>query len=428
MSLKRSKFLLVLFLAAFTVRLAAVAALRNVHHGPTGSMGADGIEYDALASRVAQGQGYGYTPGHPTSFRAPGFPFLLAGVFAAEGGRPRYVPVYLLFCAIGAAACVLTCLATEELGGQKLGRIAGALSVVYLPHIYYATEFDTENLFVFCLALALWPFLRHLRTGSAWSLGIAGLALGYAVLVRPFALLLVPVFLAVLAWHIWSARRKAPMRLAMPLLLAAAVAAPVLPWTLRNYRAHHHFVAVATNGGSTFYGANNDRVLHEHYYLGGWLSTVHLPGRNLIDAAPDEYTHDQIEWRLGKQWVRGHLASMPLLCVYKFVRLWLPDVASANKKYVAMQLVGYTPFLLLYLLAAVQFARNRAYWNQRWALIHGVLLATVLMALIFWGSPRFRDANMPVLMAYAAAGVSALAGWKNKGRSGSQLPATTVAA
>lgn len=423
MALKRSTFLLILFLAAFMVRLAAVVALRNVHHGPTGSMGADGIEYDSLATRAAHGHGYGYTNGHSTSFRAPGFPLLLAGVYAIAGNK--YLLVYVLFCAIGAASCVLTYLLTEELAGERMGRIAGILSAIYLPHIYFATEFDTENLFVFCLALALWPFVRHLRTGSLWALGIAGLALGYSILVRPFALLLVPVFLAVLAWHLWRSRQAAAMRLAMPLLLMVAVAVPVLPWTLRNYRVHHHFVAVATNGGSTFYGANNDRVLHERYYLGGWISTRHIPGRNLIEAAPDEYTHDQVEWKLGKQWVRDHLASMPLLCLYKFVRLWLPDIASANKKYVALQLVGYTPFLLLYLLAVARFLRDRAYWNERWALMHGVILATLVMALIFWGSPRFRDANMPVLMAYAAVGLTAALAWQ-KGRTGSQLPMATA--
>ena len=39
--------------------------------------------------------------------------------------------------------------------------------------------------------------------------------------------------------------------------------------------------------------------------------------------------------------------QLPLLGVYKFVRLWLPDLYSANKKYVALQVAGYTPFLIL---------------------------------------------------------------------------------
>src|SRR5206468_2031675 len=105
-----------------------------------------------------------------------------------------------------------------------------------------------------------------------------------------------------------------------------------------------------TNGGSTFYGGNNDRVAGETYSLGGWLSTTELPGRNQIEAAPDEVTHDRIEWRLGREWLSSHRSLLPKLLACKFLRLWLPDVDSKNKKYVFMQMVTYGPFLMLFAL------------------------------------------------------------------------------
>jgi heme A synthase len=43
--------------------------------------------------------------------------------------------------------------------------------------------------------------------------------------------------------------------------------------------------------------------------------------------------------------------------------------------------------------------------------VHGTLLATLVTALVFWGSDRFRDANMPVLMLYAVVGVRGIIGW-----------------
>jgi heme A synthase len=54
---------------------------------------------------------------------------------------------------------------------------------------------------------------------------------------------------------------------------------------------------------------------------------------------------------------------------------------------------------------------------------HGIIAATIITALIFWGSPRFRDANLPLLMAYAAVGLqtilpgkltAACAGWASR--------------
>lgn len=420
MSIKRTHFLLALAVLAFVVRFAAVLALRDIHAGPTRSLGADGIEYDHLATQLSIGHGYVWSPGHPTSFRAPGFPIMLAGVFALSGHS--YPVVYLVFCLIGAAGCVMAYLVTRELADEKTARLAGLLAVVYIPHIYFSVGFDTENLFALCLALSVWLLLRFLKSGSMGLVLLSGLALGWASLTRPFALLLIPMFLAVLGWHLLGSGRIRALLPTAAFFLAACVAV-VAPWTVRNHRVHHQFVAVATNGGSTFYGGNNDRVLHERKHLGGWLSTGELPHRDWVDAAPNEVAHDRVEWNLGKQWVRTHLASMPLLEVYKFVRLWLPEVDSLNRKYVALQLVGYTPYLALYLVALAGVLGRREYRTTGWLLMHTAILGTILTALIFWGSPRFRDANAVLLMAYAAVGLRQLAAWYGR----RQMPAAVSA-
>jgi hypothetical protein len=45
--------------------------------------------------------------------------------------------------------------------------------------------------------------------------------------------------------------------------------------------------------------------------------------------------------------------------------------------------------------------------------VHGAVLATLITGLIFWGSPRFRDANLPFLMLYAAVGLTLLCSHQN---------------
>src|SRR5665213_2566934 len=267
MAMKLPTFLLLIFIAAFSVRAVAVVALRNVHTGPDSSFGADGKDFDAFATSMAEGRGYGWSPNQPTSFRAPGFPLLLAAIYATAG---RHYPlVYVVFCAIGAAACVLTYAVASELLAERTARWAAILSVFYVPDIYFATEFASESLFVLLLALATWLFLRSLRTASIAALAIAAISLGFGVLTRPFALLLVPLFAGVLCWQLWRLHSSSWIRVALFLGLCLLA---IAPWTWRNYRVHHHLVLVATNGGSTFYGANNDRVLHDRWYRGGWIS------------------------------------------------------------------------------------------------------------------------------------------------------------
>jgi 4-amino-4-deoxy-L-arabinose transferase-like glycosyltransferase len=363
---------------------------------------------------MAQGQGYGYEPGQPTSFRAPGFPFFLAGIYRIAG--LNYLVAYLSFCLLGAISCLATYLLARELLPESGARLAAILAAIYPPHIFFATGFCSENVFVPCLGLGLFLFVRYLKSGGLGILVGAGLALGWATLTRPFALLLLPGLLCILAWY----RFRVGLRLGSALLFGVAFMAPIIPWTARNYSVHGRLVLVATNGGSTFYGGNNDRVVTEPRHFGDWVSTVTLPHRDIIDATSDEVAHDQIQWRLGFQWIRENPRQVPLLCVLKMARLWfwLPDVDLANGNKLA-RAACYLPFVPLFFIGIARCLRDRSYWTAPWMVVHGTLLATMLTGLIFWGSPRFRDADLPVLMIYAALAAGPLfARWFTKSKQG----------
>src|SRR5262249_40572938 len=154
---------------------------------------------------------------------------------------------------------------------------------------YSATLFESENLFVPLLALACWLLLRAGRRYSHWPLLVlAGLSLGFATLTRSFGLLLLPIGAMYVFRGYTGARRQ---RLFLATAFSIAFVAPIAPWTIRNARVMGAPVLVATNGGSTFYGGNNDRVVHEPNLWGGWISTVDLPHRDQVDAAPNEIEH-----------------------------------------------------------------------------------------------------------------------------------------
>ena len=403
MSVSKSRLMTVIFVAALILRLLAVVALRDIHAGPTRAFGADGIEFNELGQQVALGHGYELLPGHPTSFRAPGFPLFLAVIDYVAG--LHYPLLYLIFCVLGAAACVLTYLAALELVKPPLALLAGVLAATYINGIYFATVFASESVYLVCFALSLWLFLRYLKNGSSWELFVCALSLGWGILTRPFALLLLPLFGSILLWNMWKRKKFRFGQIAMFAVIPLAV---VAPWTIRNYKVFHHFVLIANNGGSGIYQGNNDVVLSKPYYLGAWISTTDLPYRYLIDAEPDEVSHDREEAHLGVQWIKAHLQWMPLLCTYKLIRLWLPDIATGNKKSLLLQWVFATPFLILMLIGLCWSLSRRRYWTQEWVLVHGIIAATVFVTLVFFGSPRYRDANIPVLMIYAAFGIQLL--------------------
>lgn len=387
------------FAAALAVRIALVLLLRDPFVGPTAGPTADDVEFDAIARNVADGVGF-VNHGRPTSFRAPGWPWLLAGVYATIGTWPPFV--YLLNCLLGASSCVLAYALGRELLDEKGARRAAWLSVFFLPHAWFATLYYSENLFVPLLALSAWLMVRRARTDAVWLAAAAGLTLGAAALARPFAVLLLPLWgvLPLLAPRAGHARA-----LLASLAFAVAAVAVIAPWTLRNQAVHGQPVLIATNGGSTFYGGNNDRVVGEWRLWGSWVSTVELPGRYEIEAAPDEVSHDRTEWRLGTEWVRHNPVKALALLPMKVLRLifWLPDF-DAGRWFVAVRAACWVPYLVLLL-----FSLTRLPWGRGWLVIHAALLATVVAAMIFWGSPRFRDANAPLLMLLAAVGWSAAA-------------------
>lgn len=397
------RFALVLFVVAFLLRIGAVFALRDITAGPGREFGADGIEFDLFATRMSRGLGYTWSDGTATAFRAPGYPFFLAALYLLPGAD--HPAAYLGMALLGAGTTVITYLLGRELLSETPARLAAVFTAVYVPHIYFTTVFASENLFIPCLGGGVLLFLRYLKEARARLLFGAALLLGVATLTRPFAILLLPVLSVVLL--VRRHDQALTGRLLATAVLTAGFALMVLPWTARNYGVFGRPVLVATNGGSTFYGANNDRVLTERHNLGGWVPTTILPGRNLIDAMPDEVSHDRKEWELGLAWVRGHVAVMPRLLVYKTVRLLLPDIKSGNRAYLALQLVGASPLLLLFLLGIGSFLK-RGEWHEGWRVVHGVMAATLLMALIFWGDSRFRDANTPLLMLYASVGAYGL--------------------
>ena len=188
----RRRYCICLFFVAFLLRFAVVLGVRDIHtfHGPSPA-GADAVELNSIALNVAAGNGYAVIPGHPTSYRAPGFPLSLAVLYRMS--YANYALVYLALCLTGALTCLLTYELARQLVSEGVARAAGLLAAVYLPHIYFPRCSLSEIVFALCVALALWLFLLQLRNYSPLLLAGAGVAIGYAALTRPIAVLFIPL-------------------------------------------------------------------------------------------------------------------------------------------------------------------------------------------------------------------------------------------
>lgn len=251
--------LLVVLLLGAGVRVAYLAEIRRA---PDFAFpGRDALYHDYWARALVSGD-WTPPPGKPdpeirTSpyLRPPGYPFFLAGVYLLTGSS--YLGARIVQMLLGLASALLAFLLGRRLFGEAAGLLAAAFLSFYWIFPYYEGELHAPVVAVFLvLALAnllhLWALSRRARVALA-----AGLCLGAFVLVRPNALLVVPV---ALAWVAWVARRHGARALPAAAALLAGTVALVAPVTLRNALVTGDPVLVSSNAGINLYLAHNPQA------------------------------------------------------------------------------------------------------------------------------------------------------------------------
>jgi 4-amino-4-deoxy-L-arabinose transferase-like glycosyltransferase len=444
---RRGRWLAALFVLAFVLRLLGNVAFEPLDSGPSHGGFYDGVEFDSAAMNLVERGSYVIEPGGLRSFRAPGFPFLIAAVYWIFGPAD-HVAAHVVFCLVGALLVLATWKLAREVAGGTAALVAAALVAVDPNLAYWCLHFSSEPLYTLLLTASLWLVLRGLRRGKRSDAALAGLLLGCAVLTRPLAVYFAPALALAL---LWAARDRPRFALASALLFCAGAALPVVPWTLRNAVVHGRFVLVATNGGSTFWGATNQRVLDEPSLRGGWITTNAMPVQKAaVVALPDEVERDQAEWECGRRFLADNPAALPRLLAYKFLAFWTP--LSRTPRALFNWAVGLSyglllPFMMAGLLilsrsarratalpadarrdapldarrAAPLDARRDAPLDARTARTGvGLIVLTVLLtlagSLLFYGSARFRSVIEPLLLILAAAALVPAWRWLTRRR------------
>lgn len=383
------RLLVVLFLVALIARgVYALLAGRLDPFLRADALHGDAASYDRIARNLLAGHGFGEQPTAPTAFWPPLYPLFLVGLYRVCGYNLLAARVAQAF--LGAVAVVSTTMAVDCAADRRVAVLTGLGMALYPPLIYFGAWLIAEALYLFLLTLALLLAVRTQGQPSYRGFAVLGLLLGLASLAKPATLLLVPL---VVVW-VWIAPppRQAWARLAQCLLLVALTLATILPWTVRNYLNFGEFVLVSTNGGYTFYGANNPQAFGGHRE--GFPPS--LPGLTHAQAEREYY-------RRGVEWILQQPDDSGRLALRKLARLLSPlSVASSEDDYPlpAARLVKaiYAGFLALALAGALSQWRR---W--RWvAIFYTLMVYVVLGAVLFYGDVRYTLPMVPALVAFAS--------------------------
>ncbi|MFZ3266474.1 MAG: glycosyltransferase family 39 protein [Terriglobales bacterium] len=192
----------------------------------------------------------------PSDTRLPGYPAFLAAIFAIFGsGNLRAVLITQILLDLG--TCLIIADLARRVLGRKAGRVAFLLAALCPFLANYAAAVLTETLEIFFTTLALDCAAAALNCMSdrgkarlmCWRRWAAsGAATGACILLRPDG----GILLASLAFYlaILMARDRVAKKQVTSTLLAATTIlvfalAPLVPWTIRNFRTLHHFQPLA---------------------------------------------------------------------------------------------------------------------------------------------------------------------------------------
>jgi hypothetical protein len=264
---------------------------------------------------------------------------------------------------------------------------------------------------------------------------LLGLAIGLAALSRQVVLLFVPVLFVWLFWELGKppaahdresgvARRWAVI--AGLLSTTAVVAALILPWTVRNYRAFDRLVPLNTNAGFAFFWANHP--------IQGTDFVPLLPAGTYPRLIPpelrglDEAALDQALLREGLRFVADEpvrYARLSLSRVKELFRFWPSPESGALSNVSRVLSFGICLPLMLYGLFLAVFRTER--WvaaRQRPGIVLLCLFISVHSAihLLSWSLIRYRLPVDAVLILFAAPAVldlsarlsTAMSSWPRK--------------
>lgn len=377
------------------------------------SLGGDEVEYDIEARFLAHGHWWWsttpYGDAHASFWKAPGYPLVLGLLYKAVGSNPFRAE--MIQATIGIATITLTWLLARRLFTPRAASVAAIVMAVYpfawLWEVSLYSESIATPLGLCFLLLVLERPAPTVRRAAA-----IGVLLGVSLLVRPSALMLIPM-LAV-AWVLAAGLRRGVATTAVAVLVAALC---VAPWTYRNSRVGDGaFVPISAQDAAA-YGTFNDDAAHDPKQPWNWRPFTHrdldvydptLAPAELAKQRRSEADLRAELMRRARAYIRAHPESVPKAFFWNGVtRLWdlrrpayvIDEARQAHGSTVmtAAGLLLYWPMLALALFALWRVRRRR---RLVWPLLVLALAASVVYTSD--SGTRYRAPFEPLVVILAA--------------------------
>jgi len=418
--LKDNKWPLVIFLAAFLLRLIYLIQFRS---NPSFEFPmVDELWHLNWAKEIFSGNFWG----DKAYFRGPLYPYFLAVIYKIAGDSIFWTRFLQII--IGSFSAVMVFLMGKKLFSQTIGIIAGFAYAAYGTIIFYETMFLIPVLYIFLLLISFYYLICIEKQTRLKSWLLAGILLGLAAIARPNILLLTPL---IMLWIYFGFRKLAgSKKTIIPLVYFLGILIPVLSVTVRNYSVTGQFILISSQGGVNLYIGNNpdtegltmlmpevrlDESMSWSRFAGATREAAESETGTKLTAAEESsfWTKKALDFIISNP---GKFISITFKkLIYFFVGFENSDNADIyfSRNYSSLfsvlfwQTPLYFPFGLIFPLAVLGLISQ---WNRRreLTLLFIMIVGYIPTVILFLVTARHRLPVLPFMLLFSAAGAYAL--------------------
>jgi len=400
--------LLLMVVVALVLRLAVMSFLYPERTDPARDHWRCGGEAGRIARSIVQGEGFSnplFGKTGPTSWLAPVYPYLLAGIFKIFGvySDASAIAALALDCLFSALTCLPIYFIAKKHFGEDAAVWAGWVWAFFPYAIFFSADFIWATTLTTLLMSLIFLIALYLDTSSSvWPWVGFGALSGLGGLTDPVVMSVAP-FLGAWAWY--RLYKSGSRWLAPGLGAVLTVILVVSPWFIRNYETFHKVIPFRSCLGLEVYFGNNVDSWH-------WGPPGYHPSDNenewLEYQQLGEIAYTSKKFHEGLAFINSHRALYVGQTVRRVVYLWT-GYWSFHPRY--LQEEPADPFNMIFCtgLTVLTLAGLRQSWRLDPSIAVPYLLVFLFFPVIYYLTHpedyyrRPIDPQYVVLAAYAVA-------------------------
>jgi len=373
-------------------------------------------ESGGIAENMLKGKGFCISyarPDEPTSWQAPGYPFLLLIMWKIFGQTQNAYLILSLFQALLISTIVFPVGSlTERWFDIRTAAIARWIACFMPLYGWYPTRIVQASLVMTLHPWLLygWLILANNESRSGWQIFLVGLLTGIGGLFQP--IILMPFGILTIICGFKQLIRGHTKAFWIIISTGIIVLLSITPWTIRNYYVHGKLIPIKNSFGKELWMGNNPHATGSAFVEGGIDITIayppasykmigHVSEIELMDALFKESVHYIIQdpaafiWRFIKK-VMWFWSAVP-----KSLLRSTGDAEAIKFWYLH---VGYWSFFLIMILASRLFG-GRFHREYALCLLIYVFVYSIIYGLTIVGNARFRGEMEYIFIPAVSAGI-----------------------